>query len=212
MKYRAYFLAAIACLVICCSACAEEADTAYYTGEVKDGVYINRAIGAEAYFDDNWRVLSQKDIAALMGLAASSSPTLEELVKRNMPVFVVAAKDGTANVNIVIVKVGAQMMELLSDPDSVFMDMFIGGAEQGVSKMYTEMGVKDFTVERIKTKFLGTEHPGVFSKAQVNQLITQYQKQVVCFSGEYAITLTVTSLVTDKTDDMLAMFRKLSNQ
>ena len=213
MKYRAYFLAAIACLVVCFSAYAVETDDAYYTGEVKDRVYVNRALGAEAYFDDNWRILSKKEIAQVMGLAAASSPSLEEIAKGNMPVFLVGAKDGTANINIVIVKLGAQIAELLmnAEIDSVFMDMYMGGATQGVSKTYTEMGVNDFTVERMKTNFLGSEHPGVFSTAKIHELITQYQKQVVCFSGEYAITLTATSIGTDKTDDMLAMFRKIGN-
>ena len=212
MKYRAYFLAAIACLVVCFSAYAVESDDAYILGEVKN-VYTNRALGAEAHFDDNWRILSRTEIAQLMGLAASSSPSLEELAKGNMPVFLVAAKDGTANINIVIVKLGAQIAEILinAETDSVFVDMYMDGAAQGVSKTYTEMGVNDFTVERIKTTFLGSEHPGVFSTAKIHELITQYQKQVVCFSGEYAITLTATSLGIDKTDDMLAMFRKIGN-
>lgn len=213
MKYRAYLCVLVICLALCCPVFAAETDDAYFTGEVKDGLYINRALGAEAYFDDNWRVLSQKDIAAVMGLAASSSPTLEELMQKHIPVFMVVTKDGTANINIVLVKLGAQIAEILinAGEDSALMDMYIGGAVQGVSKSYTEMGLKDFTVERAKVKFLGSEHPGVSSTAQIHQIIPQYQKQVMCFSGEYAVTMTVTSLGSDRTDDILAMFRKITD-
>ena len=209
MKYRVYLLAAIACLVVCFSTYAVESDDAYIIGEVKDRIYTNRALGVEAYFADNWRIISREDIAKIMGIAVSNSPTLEELTQGNVPVFLVAAKDGMTNINIVVVKMGAQMIDLLADPDSVFMDIYMGGATQGVSKSYTEMGMKDFTVERIKTTFIGSEHPGVFSTVKLNPSITQYQKQVMCFSGEYAFTLTATSIGSDKTDDLLAMFRKI---
>ena len=76
MKYRVCLLAAIACLVVYFSAYAADPDDAYYTGEVKDGVYTNRALGAEAYFDDNWHIISREDIAQMMRITISKSPTL----------------------------------------------------------------------------------------------------------------------------------------
>ena len=205
-----FALFAVICLIVCCPAYADESDYTQITGEIKDGLYINRTLGAEAYFDENWRVLSRKDIATLTGAAASDSPALEELTSGAMPVFCVSTKDGRANINITVIHLGVSA-SLLSDPDSVFMDMFAESARNGAANVLTEMGIKDFTAERMKTSFLGEEYHSVYSTSKLNGFINQYQKLVICIRGEYSITVTATSLGRDAIDEMLSMFRRIGS-
>lgn len=210
MKYRMYLLVMAVCLVVCCPVFAADSDNAYIIGEVKDGVYTNRAMGAEAHFGDDWYIMSREEIAMVMGITTSLSPTLEELTNGNTPVFYAIMRNGQANLNITIANIGSAG-KLLTDPDSVFMNIFMENVSQNLAKVYTEMGAENFKLTRIKTSFLGSEYPGFYMTSTINKSVTQYQKQVFCIKGEYEFIVTSSSTVNDITDDALAMFRKISD-
>ena len=72
-----------------------------------------------------------------------------------------------------------------------------------------EMGAKDVNVERVKTRFLGEDYPGLFMTARLNKTIEQYQKQAICTKGEYQYTFTATCIGKDLTDNVLSIFRKI---
>ena len=74
-------------------------------GQIENGLYTNHAMGARAYFGENWRILSPEEIAVTMNLVKSSSKSLKELMEQGqMPSFLAVANDESADVNIVITK------------------------------------------------------------------------------------------------------------
>ena len=72
------------------------------------------------------------------------------------------------------------------------------------------MGAQDFRLERVKLKFLGTEGEGFSITSKVAGTVTMYQKMAICIRGEYGYNITATSIGYDITDNLLSMFRRIS--
>ena len=214
MKYRRFITAAVICIMLCCSVCAAETDKAYITGEIKDGTYTNRAIGVEVHFDDNWRVLSMKEIAALDSSALKSienvsSPTLEELTNGDLPVLYVTTENFADTINITVTNIGAGVGDFLADSDSrAFLDGMMEDMAKSMREANSAMGVNS-TVNTIRVNFAGAERAGLSIKTMVTETKPMYQKQIMCFKGEYLFQVTVNSKNRDITDELLAMFRKI---
>ena len=214
MKYRRFITAAVICIMMCCSVCAAETDKAYITGEIKDGTYTNRAIGVEVHFDDNWRVLSMKEIAALDSSALKSienvsSPTLEELTNGDLPVLYVTTENFADTINITVTNIGAGVGDFLAVPDSrAFLDGMMEDMAKSMREANSAMGVNS-TVNTIRVNFAGAERAGLSIKTMVTETKPMYQKQIMCFKGEYMFQVTVNSKNRDITDELLAMFRKI---
>ena len=213
MKYRTFITAAVLCIMACCSVYAAETDKVYITGEVKDGVYTNRAIGAEIYLDDSWRILSMKEIAALNSAALKSienlsSPTLEELTNGDLPVLYAVTEDFADSINITITNIGAGVGDFLADPDSrAILDEMMEDMAKNMREANSAMGVNS-TVNTIRVNFAGAERAGLSVKTMVTETRPMYQKQIMCFKGEYLFQVTVNSKNRDITDDILSMFRR----
>ena len=214
MKYRRFITGAVICIMLCCSVCAADTDKAYITGEIKDGTYTNRAIGVEVHFDDNWRVLSMKEIAALDASALKSienvsSPTLEELTNGDLPVLYVTTENFADTINITVTNIGAGVGDFLADPDSrAFLDGMMEDMAKSMREANSAMGVNS-TVNTIRVNFAGAERAGLSIKTMVTETKPMYQKQIMCFKGEYLFQVTVNSKNRDITDELLAMFRKI---
>ncbi len=100
MKYPVY-------LALCCPVYGVESGGEYLSGEFRDGVYTNLALGAEAKLGSEWTALSHREIAALDSaatklMADSSSPSLEELMNAELPVFYVMKPDMSQRVYMTV--------------------------------------------------------------------------------------------------------------
>ena len=197
-----------------CPVCAAETDKAYITGGIKDGIYTNHAIGVKVHFDDNWHVLSMKDIAALDASALKSienlsSPTLEELTDGDIPVLYVVTDNFADSINITVTNIGAGIGDFLADPDSrAILDDMMEDMAKSMREANSAMGL-DSTVNTIRVNFAGSARAGLSVKTMVTETRPMYQKQIMCFKGEYMFQVTVNSKNRDITDELLAMFRKI---
>ena len=171
-------------------------------GTVKNGIYTNKIIKIKARFNDDWKILSQKEIAEIMGFAQSASPTLKELTGGTMPIFYAITKDGVANVNIVLNDVGE------ARPTDTVIKMGLKSAIKDIKKMFSEMGLKTSDYEVVHMKFLGQDCLGITGKAS-NERMAMYQKQVVFFAGDYSCNISATSIGADITDEILEIFSRL---
>ena len=171
-------------------------------GTMKNGTYVNEIIKIKAHFNDDWKILSQEEIAKIMGYVKSSSPTFEELTQGTMPVFYAMTKDGLANVNIILNDVeGAR-------PTDTIIKMGLNSAIKSLKKMYSEMGIKKSNYEVTKIKFLGQDCWG-FQGSASNERTVIYQKQVTYFTDDYGCNISVTSVGIDFTDEILEIFSRL---
>ena len=208
MKYRVWALIVVVCLAACCPVYAEDSSE-YLKGKITDGIYVNEAMGVKAYFGENWRILSDREISLMMGAANSISPTIEELTNGNRPVFYVMTKDGRANINLTIGNLGVMGGAMAAASKDVFIDMTLDIVAENLKKTYSEMGFNDISIERVKMSFLGSKCDGVYVTVKVNDTMSMYQKLPMFVKGEYAFSLNVTSVGYDITDNLLAMFEPL---
>lgn len=178
-------------------------------GEVKDGVYRNKTLGAEAYFSENWQIFSREQIAALMGNAAESSETLRNMEGVQTPTFYAASTDGLANINIVVNNIGVIGHMMTPEYEKTAADEIFKNAADNIKKIYSEMGVEESDLKQTEVNFTGRKHHGFYYSSKTKG-VSMYQKQVVCFRGEYMYMITATSVVADITDNLLGMFKPLN--
>ena len=176
-------------------------------GEFKNGVYTNKILGAEAYFSENWRILSSEEIEKIMGAVSSKSSTLKDQ-NPQIPSFYAAAKDGSANINIVITNMGVMGRAITPERTKEFVDQVLDNIAGTLEKIFSELGAEDYKNEKISVNFLGSKNYGMYSVSEVNG-VKMYQKEIILPRGEYAYMLTATSIFFDITDDLLNMFHKI---
>ena len=177
-------------------------------GEIKGGSYTNKTLGAGAYFGENWRILSSEEIESVMGSASSVSPTLKDQ-EPQIPSFYAAAKDGSANINIVVTNMGVLGRAITQEREKEFADQIIDNIADTLKKVFYEMGAKDYKLKKIDINFLGSKNYGMYCVSEING-VKMYQKEIILPRGEYAYMLTVTSLFFDITDDLLNMFHVIN--
>ncbi|MBQ7221259.1 MAG: hypothetical protein IJS28_09795 [Synergistaceae bacterium] len=124
--------------------------------------------------------------------------------------FYVRTNDWSANINMTVSNLGIFGEAIVSMSGDKFMDELMKYLSGVLSKAYTEMGAQDFRLERVKLKFLGTEGEGFSITSKVAGTVTMYQKMAICIRGEYGYNITATSIGYDITDNLLSMFRRIS--
>ncbi|MBQ7170113.1 MAG: hypothetical protein IJR63_09470 [Synergistaceae bacterium] len=202
-KFRAVLI--VLALLLCQSAFA--ADESYIIGRVRNGMYTNQSLGVRAYFGENWKILSRREIARLNGVVMSASPTLAELTNGKVPSFCAVTADNTAIVTIEITNLGVMGSAVVSESVNEELDALIRQISGKLSQAYSEMGYTDVKIDRANVTFTGRKYPGIIVTAKAKG-VPLYQKQAVCIKGEYCYQVTATSTRLDITDKLLGMFRR----
>ena len=203
---KKFFVVALFCVLLSATAWAYESDD--ILGETRDGTYTNTVMGAEAHFNQKWKVLSREEISALAGSISSASPTAKEILEKNLPVFVAVAGGGLLNVNITIDRLNEASKALIAMSSDLFVDMFMNRAAAGMASANKANGFEDSNIEIVKVRFLETECPGLFMTAKTHDMPV-FQRQVMYRTDDYIFNVTFTSVGGNMTDGMLGMFRKL---
>ena len=207
---KIYLSLIILVLLFVNASCLYAAGNSNIYGEVENGLYTNKNLGAEAYFSENWHILSREEIEKIMGVASSKSSTLKDMndVNPQTPSFYAAAKDGSANINILVINLGVIGRSVTPERTKEFVDQIIDNAADTMKKIFAEMGAIDYTTKKIDVDFLGSKNYGMYSVSELNGL-KMYQKEIILPRGEYAYIITATSMFFDITDDLLAMFHEI---
>ena len=182
-------------------------DSPEVLGEVADGVYTNKVMGAEAKFSGKWRVLSREEIAVIAGAASTLSPEEKEIMESSLPIFAAVYGDGIMNINITTDKIsdiGKAVIEASSD---LFVKMFQDRAAESIRNSNEGPDTEDLKVEKVTLLFLGEECPGAAVTSKYRG-IPMYQKQAMLITENYIFNVTATSIIEDKTDYMLSLFLK----
>jgi hypothetical protein len=212
MRNKISLSAVISCFIIVFMLAGQSYGAAgkEFYGEMKDGTYTNKILGAEIHFSDNWKVLSsdaQKDIHSK---ASSMSKTYKDITENNdqsQTILHVEANDGSANVVIALMNMG--VFGIAFSRTKELLDPILDLTANNVSKMYKEMGFNECVTDKQTVNFLGTEYPCLHIIVKMNGIDILHQKEVMCLSGEYGYMVTVTSVLYDITDDLLNMFRAI---
>ena len=175
-------------------------------GEIRGTSYLNKAMGAEASFNNGWRLMGVKEASALVGAVVKDVPSLAQVLKSNIPVFVAMAQDGTANLTVNVGKISVAETLMIAASKDAFVNEYYDRASADLIKSYAAMGFTDVRNTKEAVRFLGQEHPGmrITSRTQNGPM---YQKQVLYFTDDYLFNITATSRLFDVTDELLDMFK-----
>lgn len=193
------------------SALAEEdiwnVSTLFSLGTLNGDTYENTILGYGCTLPE-WVYADEEYIAKLNDVAYSTlSEDAIELVKdyEGFTDMYAESPDGTNNININYQSMNA-VQAILLDEETI--------AAEAISEleMLETSGYENLAAETIKIDIAGEEHYGVCIAATIEG-IPIYQKSVVVKCGEYGdfiSFITVTSFISDNTDDVLSCFYKLS--
>lgn len=179
-------------------------DLADIYGEMKEGRYTNKVLGAEAYFGESWNITSREELSIRMRKAAGSSSFLGELkdAAETSLIFIASDKKRTSGVII-------GFAEIETESSDKFAEKIIDGINRNSPKLFSEMGITDYTCENITADFLDSECPGVMAVLMYGNAVL-YQKEIIYVTGRYCFVLNASSLNYNETDKILLMFQKIS--
>lgn len=153
----------------------------------------------------------EEEVLVLMNTKLPPNITaMDKAIKYNVPVMQAITKNGSLNVNIMVTDIGIASALASLNP-GVFLKSFPGGMLRTLEKRYHENGIEDISFDIATTNFIGSEHH-VLHTAMKYRDVPMYQKQAAVLAGTYVYVTTATSLFTDRTDEILAMFFKTESK
>lgn len=181
-------------------------------GRIEGGIYTNTYAGFGCELDANWVYYSADELQTLpadvselfadteLGENAANYTQISDMMAEN-------ANDMTS-MNVLYTKMGMQerlLFATLSEEDTI--DLTLDQKDQMIAA-YEQSGMENVTMEKVKVTFLGEEHTAAKTHATI-QGIDYYILQIIDYQcGSYGVTLTVSSFMEDKTEDLLGLFFK----
>jgi hypothetical protein len=175
-------------------------------GETVNNVYANGFLGITCQLDAQWTVFNKEQLAQLMGLTSDlmNNDAVENAMENGTVVmaFYAQSLDGTLNMNIAL--------ERLSLVNGILMDeeSYINVSKSQLAPALESMGMENVTVETAKLLFAGEERYGLRIHATIQGV--DFDEALVCIkNGNYIASVTVGTVGENKTDDLLAMFKRM---
>ncbi len=182
--------------------------TLFQSGAVEDKTYTNATLGLGCTLDDDWTFASDEEIAATFGTAMELLDEAETgLDLSDVETFTdlyVYTTDGLKNINVQVQKLGALVGSAvkLTDEEEL-VDSMLPVLEQALNSAYAPAAT--VTCQKTDATFLDETHKAVSMVTTVGD-VELYQKQVYIPLGLHIATVTCTSVNTDMTDELLALF------
>lgn len=181
-------------------------------GRIEGGVYTNAYAGFGCKLDANWVYYGAEELQELpddvrnqiegseMGEAMEGYPQIFDMQAENV--------NDLTGMNVVYTKVGMQerlAYSMLNEEQEI--DAALEQKDMMVDA-YAQAGIEVQSMEKVKVTFLGEEHYALYTVAQT-QGVAYYMLQINNYdAGAYGVTLTVSSFLEDKTEDVLNLFYK----
>ena len=191
------------CLAV--TACAESitknSDSIF--GEIDGDIYENSRLGISCTLE-GWHYYSEEEIATVNQLTKDRlTEDFQKLMELAKPINIMVAQDpgNTQNVNIQIQNVEASVAVI----KTAGMQML---AEASLPQFRTTLESAGFTDAELSVGDItvgGRTMTGVIGSYTL-QGFKMYFKQPWILSGDYLVTMTVTSVLEDTTDEILANF------
>ena len=160
-----------------------------FIGETVNNVYTNGFLGITCQLDAQWTVFNKEQLAQLMGLTS-------DLMNND------AVENAMEN--------GTVVMERLSLANGILMDekSYINVSKSQLAPALESMGMENVTVETAKIRFAGEERYGLRIHGTIQGV--DFDEALVCIkNGNYIASVTVGTVGENKTDDLLAMFKRM---
>lgn len=179
-------------------------------GRLEGGTYTNSYAGYGCQLDESWVYYSAEELQTLPDnieeLLADSE--LAEGMAQISQIMDMQAEnaDELATINVLYSKLGLQeRLAYMVLTEEQVMDSVLEQKDMLVQS-YTQMGMEVSSMEKVQVEFLGQEHWAMKTQA-MTQGVPYYTLQIMDYTaGQYGVTLTVSSFVEDKTQQLLDLF------
>lgn len=165
--------------------------------------YENELIGLGCQLDEEWRVYSADEMAALNGMMVdmmTDEAIAEQLESSGyVQAFYAQLGEDPVTVNITVENLGLLYGALLDEQQYIELTI------DQLPAVLESMGLTDITSEITTTTFLGSEHTAVNITGQV-QGVAFYETLVCVKVNRYMACITAASYLADVTGDVLDMF------
>lgn len=177
----------------------------YVAATTENNVYRSEFAALTATLGADWQVLTQAEIAQVMGLTAelTTSEDFKKALSSGQSVFDLYAMTATgSSLNITVGDLGVLYGKLLD------MDVLAQTASTQLIAVLESMGLSDVQAEVSKVTFAGAQEAAVVMSGTI-QGVTMYETQVYKKVGNYVYSITACTYGTDGTADILALFQAL---
>ncbi len=181
---------------------SEEAE--FELGVITENTYENSFIGYGLKISDDWTFYNKAQINQLNGLVADmvDDEQLKEQLKNSSVIYdmYAASSDGLQTMNVTLENIGAFYASLMTEDD------YIDNSLKTLPSILVSAGYsEDMEIEKVTVNFAGRERNGVKIKASIYGKEI-YQLMMVTKAGNYMVLCTLTSFVTDNTEELAGWF------
>ena len=179
-------------------------------GRLEGGTYTNSYAGYGCQLDESWVYYSAQELQTLPDNVEEllADTELAEGMAQITQIMDMQAEnaDELATINVLYTQLGLQerlAYMVLSQEEVV--DSVLAQKDTLVQS-YAQMGLEVSSIEKVQVEFLGQEYWAMKTQA-MTQGVPYYTLQIMDYTvGQYGVTLTVSSFVEDKTQQLLDLF------
>ena len=179
----------------------EDTEASPLLGTVMGNTYLNPAAGFGCTLDENWRIYSEAETAALMGMTVDmfSDESVKSLIESSGTALIFyAANTAGSNINISLENVGL-LGSILSE------DAYIDAALLTLDSTLASAGFTDIIVSKGTIVFAGEERSVIALSAEISG-VPVYEILIPFVCDGYICNVTITTVYTNTCTDILPSF------
>ena len=180
---------------------------------MQGGVYVNEYMGISCTLDSDWEFYTAEELQELpQNVEELFDGTAAEGMMSNLQIIsdmVAENAEELTTMNITYQKMSMQeRLAFTGMTNSDVVDAMVTSQKDMLIATYAQAGLNVQEMCKKTVTFCGEECDAVYTACDANG-VAYYALQLIDYSlGDYAVTLTVTSFVEDKTEELLALFAK----
>lgn len=177
----------------------------YAAATIEDRVYSSEFSGMTATLDESWQILTQEEIAQVIGLTSAlvTDEDLKEAINNGETVYDLYAITATGStLNITVGDLGLVYGAVLD------MKILAQSVADQLVPAFTSMGFENVTAEVSTLSFAGSQESAIVVTGQMEG-IPMYEVLVCKKVHNYVYTITACTYGEDNTADILALFQSL---
>lgn len=182
-------------------------------GRVQGGVYENEYMGISCTLDSGWEFYTAEELQELpQNVEELFAGTEAEDLMSNLQVITDMSAENAeelTSMNIMYQKMSVQeRLAFGSMSNEDFVDAMLTAQKDVLIATYAQAGINVQEMYKKTVTFCGEKRDVIYVACDVNG-VPYYAIQLFDYSlGDYAVTMTVTSLVEDKTEELMTLFTK----
>lgn len=179
---------------------AETAD--YSTPERSGNTYSSKFLGAKITLDENWTFSTDEEIAAMNNLTADlmGDEFSEQLKKADVIYDMMVADSATGdNININFENMGLVLGKVVSP--KAYLEL----SQETYESAMAQIGAENVKSSLGKVDFAGEKEDALIGKIEASG-VSMYQVVIAKSCGNYMASITITTMLEDRTADLIAKF------